>query len=72
MIYSDITTMPFGKHLGKPIGQLPADYLLWLRDNCTTLHEGFKTYIDNKRSTLEIEALAEKQRANAQRILNMK
>jgi hypothetical protein len=26
--------MPFGKHKGVPVHQLPRHYLLWLHDNC--------------------------------------
>ncbi|MBY0261810.1 MAG: DUF3820 family protein [Phycisphaerales bacterium] len=26
--------MPFGKHKGEPIGELPLDYLRWLLDTC--------------------------------------
>ena len=26
-------SMPFGKHIGEPIGQVPADYLLYLDEN---------------------------------------
>lgn len=27
------TTMPFGKHAGRRLGDLPQDYLRWCRDN---------------------------------------
>ena len=26
-------TMPFGKHKGKPIHEIPKNYLIWLTDN---------------------------------------
>ncbi len=26
--------MPFGKHRGKPLAELPSDYLAWLRSAC--------------------------------------
>ena len=27
--------MPFGKHKGKPLDEIPKDYLLWIRENIT-------------------------------------
>lgn len=27
-----LTTMPFGKHQGRPLDQIPADYIAWLKD----------------------------------------
>lgn len=29
MIYTDETVIPFGKHQGKILKDVPADYLLW-------------------------------------------
>ena len=29
---NDDTLMPFGKHKGKRLGDIPADYLIWLYD----------------------------------------
>ena len=29
--------MPFGRHRGKPLEEIPADYLEWILDNCTNL-----------------------------------
>ena len=31
--------MPFGKHKGKDIEEVPDDYLLWLLDQCETFGE---------------------------------
>lgn len=42
MQYTDETPMPFGKHKGTPLKDVPPSYLLWLYDNVPTLHEGFK------------------------------
>lgn len=28
-------TMPFGKYKGKPLGEVPGDYLEWVLKNCT-------------------------------------
>jgi len=30
---TDQSPMPFGAHVGKPMEEVPADYLLWVRDN---------------------------------------
>lgn len=30
--YTDLDSMPFGKHVGKPLQDVPAKYLAWLRD----------------------------------------
>lgn len=30
----DITPMRFGKHKGKPISEVPVDYLRWASENC--------------------------------------
>lgn len=31
--YDDKTPLWFGKHRGKPLGEVPAEYLLWIREN---------------------------------------
>ena len=33
MKIEDTEIMPFGKHKGKKLANVPADYLLWLYDN---------------------------------------
>ncbi len=30
-----MTRMPFGKHKGEPLSDIPSDYLEWCLDNCT-------------------------------------
>jgi len=50
LIYSDIiTSMPFGKHTGKPLKEVPKKYILWLKENGvfdkqenTTLKQNFE------------------------------
>ncbi|MCB1118518.1 MAG: DUF3820 family protein [Chlamydiia bacterium] len=32
-VKKEVTTMPFGKHQGKPIADIPKDYVTWLKDN---------------------------------------
>jgi hypothetical protein len=53
--------MSFGKHEGEKLGNIPARYLLFIRDNFT-LDEALKKYIDGNRKALE----AEKKRADQQ------
>lgn len=33
----DCTRMPFGKHRGRPLSEIPADYLRWVLDNCDNI-----------------------------------
>ena len=47
--------MPFGKHKGKHIGQVPAAYLLWLKDNSEHLDAKIKSYIDDNIDSLNQE-----------------
>ncbi|WP_297409607.1 DUF3820 family protein [uncultured Alistipes sp.] len=47
--------MPYGKYQGKPMSSVPADYLLWLRENkkCSPL---VANYIDDNLSDLKKDA----------------
>lgn len=49
----DQTPMPFGKHKGKPMEEVPASYLLWLRDNGVS--GDVKDYIEENLSALQKE-----------------
>lgn len=58
---TDETPMPFGKHKGKPMQRVPADYLLWLWEgtNSPMLHKekgGLANYIRTNFSAIEQEA----------------
>ena len=47
-VFTDNTLMPFGKHRGKAMANIPAAYLLWLK-NAGIDHQGVKQYIiDNE------------------------
>jgi hypothetical protein len=35
--------MPFGKHKGTPLVDVPTGYLQWVLRNCTDLHPGLRT-----------------------------
>jgi uncharacterized protein (DUF3820 family) len=49
-------TMPFGKHKGKILDDVPADYLLWLHENSTNLNGSLKDYIDDNLDSIKSEA----------------
>ena len=59
--YTEETLMPFGKHQGTKLANVPPDYLLWCYDNIPKLSGALKQYIDANRHVLEIESLASKQ-----------
>lgn len=44
--YTDSTPFPFGKHKGKAMTNIPAEYLLWCRENIGNLEKGIKDYIE--------------------------
>lgn len=60
MNFTDETLMPFGKHQGKKLANVPASYLLWLEDqikpkapNKRTLNEKLLLeYIEDNRDVL--------------------
>lgn len=37
--------MKFGKHKGKNVEEVPADYLIWAYETCENLDPTLKTYI---------------------------
>ncbi len=43
---SDKVTMPYGKHKGKELKDIPSDYLLWVWDN-NSPYGSVKTYIED-------------------------
>lgn len=55
-IMEDTDLMPFGKHKGTELKNVPADYLLWLRDESgIALRSPFRRYIERNRKVLEAE-----------------
>lgn len=51
----DNSLMPFGKHKGKALVNIPAHYFIWLyNDGCT--HPGVKKYIIDNLDALQKEA----------------
>lgn len=55
MVYADTTPMPWGRHKGKAMANVPADYLLWLL-NCKYIDGPLKTYIVNNLDALKKDA----------------
>lgn len=53
----DSDIMPFGKHKGEKLGDVPASYLLWLGDqpDIKKRHPELWAYIDSGRAHLEKE-----------------
>ena len=55
----DNSAMPFGKHKGKKMIDVPADYLLWLHDQ-GELFGDLKGYIDENIEALRLEVKNDK------------
>jgi uncharacterized protein (DUF3820 family) len=51
---TDQDEMPFGKHKGEKMENVPASYLLWLRDNGLS-HPGVKNYVEENLTVLLTE-----------------
>jgi len=58
---TDQSLMPFGKHQGEKLVNVPARYLLYIFENFT-LHDNLRAYIKKNKDVLE----AEVKRANQQ------
>lgn len=48
----DNSIMPFGKHKGEKLANVPASYLLWLYQQGIS-HHGLKNYIENNMEVLK-------------------
>jgi uncharacterized protein (DUF3820 family) len=62
MALTDESIMPFGKHKGKEMANVPASYLLWIYDEWTLpnprfgfVHQEVKTYIEENLDVLKKE-----------------
>ena len=51
---TDQDPMPFGKHKGAKMEDVPASYLAWLKEQGCS-HEGVRLYIENSWSAIEKE-----------------
>jgi uncharacterized protein (DUF3820 family) len=54
MKLNDDSPMPFGKHKGEKMANVPAEYLLWLYENNNCTYE-VKKYIDQNMDVLKLE-----------------
>lgn len=62
MALTDESIMPFGKHKGKEMANVPASYLLWIYDEWTLpnprfgfVHQEVKAYIEKNMDVLRKE-----------------
>lgn len=60
VVITDETPMPFGKHKGIAMANVPASYLLWLHDNGQCFG-AMKDYLDDNYDALLIEAKVERE-----------
>lgn len=51
---TDLDIMPFGKHKGQRMQDVPASYLVWLKEKGCD-HAGVKGYIENSWSAIKSE-----------------
>lgn len=52
---TDLDPMPFGKHKGKPMQDVPASYLRWLREESDCTHTEVMNYIHNSWDAIKME-----------------
>lgn len=61
--FTDQTPFPFGnKHKGKPMQDVPAEYLLWCFENMQNLEQGIKDYINANMQGLRQEVANRKRK----------
>ena len=60
--WTDKTLIPFGKHIDTPLGDVPADYLLWCYDQKDIMRKrpGLRAYIESGLVHLKEEAAKSK------------
>lgn len=51
---NDDSIMPFGKYKGEKLGDVPADYLLWLYEN-DRCDRKVKSYVEENMDVIKIE-----------------
>ena len=51
---TDLDPMPFGKHKGKPMQDVPASYFVWLKEKGCD-HPGVAAYIEDSWSAIKAE-----------------
>ena len=60
--YTDQTPFPFGKHKGKAMANMPAEYLIWCYGKVTNLEQGIKDYINANMQGLQQEMAKRKRK----------
>lgn len=61
--FSDQSIMPWGKHKGHKMANVPPDYLLWLLDN-DKCSGRVKEYIEKNKGFLELESKQNRKQQN--------
>ena len=56
---TDDSIMPFGKHKGEKLANVPAAYMLWLHENGNTFG-GLKTYLQENEEVFRAEIKQQK------------
>ena len=51
-------TMPFGKHKGEQLADIPTDYLEWVLENCTNMKKELHVEIRNELAEREDDSQA--------------
>lgn len=41
-------TMPFGKHKGEDLADIPVDYLVWIEENCDWIRDDLREAINDE------------------------
>ena len=60
-VYTDETLMDFGqKHKGKRMADVPAEYFIWMHENCNHLSPGLKKYIEDNLGVFRMEQAKQK------------
>ena len=60
---TDTSLMPWGKHKGAKMANIPPEYLLWLLDNDKCSGQ-VKTYIEENKAFLELELKQNRKQQN--------
>ncbi len=56
LAYTDSTIMTFGKHKGKALANIPAQYFLYLYDNRMISNQALLQYVERNMDALKKEA----------------
>jgi hypothetical protein len=64
---TDDSLMPFGKHKGKKMANVPAYYLMWLWENADNLRDPLKSYIEKNLDVIKDEIKKSQQKKSANR-----